>query len=133
MLSGADFSNGMGMLGKGMVHSIESLVVDSRAASYLNRMMQGFQCGEENLAVDIYKEVKPMGSFLSTKHTFEHFRTELWKSRVSYKKSYSSWVEDGRKNSMKSNVNEFIEAALESHQSPEIPGLFFEFDKVIGK
>lgn len=134
LMSGADFSSGMGMLGKVVVHSIEALVSDAEAASYLRRLVQGIGCSPEQLAVDIYRDVKPLGNFLTTKHTMEHFRKELWDPQVTCRKSFSSWVQGGKTLSMKSKIRKYIETRLDQHQSPDMPDTFYEaFDQMVGE
>lgn len=124
MMSGADFSSGMGMLGKAVVHSIASLVSDSAVASYFNRMMKGFQCGKAQTAVDLYEQVQPLGNFLTTQHTMQHFKTELWHSPVIFKKSYANWIDNDQKDSMESRVKKKIENLLKEHNAPELPEEF---------
>lgn len=133
LMSGADFSSGMGMLGKAVVHSIQALVSDAEIASYFRRMVRGIGCGPDQLAVDIYRDVKPLGNFLTTKHTMDHFKKELWDPSVTCRKSFSSWVQGGKKLSMESKIQKYIETRLDQHQSPEIPERFFEvFDQMTG-
>ena len=133
LMSGADFSSGMGLLGKGAVHSIEALVSDAETASYLRRMVLGVGCSPEQLAVNVYQDVKPLGNFLTTKHTMDHFRKELWDPKVTCRKSFSSWVQGGKNVSMKIKIHKYIETQLDRHQSPDIPDLFYQaFDRMVG-
>lgn len=132
IMAGADFSSGMGMFAKAVVHSISALVSDAAIASYFDRMMQGFKCEKEHTAVDIYDEVKPLGNFLTTQHTMQHFKTELWHSPVIFKKSYANWIENGKKDSMENRVKKRIEKLLKQHKSPEAPKRFLDcFDNKI--
>ena len=129
-LAGADFSNGMGYLGKNYVVSLESVVFDAEVASFINRMLVGIDCDDDHLAVDVYKEVKPLGNFLSTKHTLDFFRSEMWNPKFAYKGSYSSWTDTGRKESMASNVKAYLEKTLNEYKSLELPDEFLkEFEK----
>lgn len=133
LMSGADFSSGMGMLGKAVVHSIEALVSDAEAAAYLRRMVRGVGCSPEQLAVDVYREVKPLGNFLTTKHTMDHFRKELWDPRVTCRKSFSSWMLGGKTLSMRVKIHKYIETQLDQDRSPDLPDQFYQaFDRMVG-
>ena len=131
LLSGVDLSAGMGLLSKLMIHSIESLVIEAEAVAYVNRIMQGINCDDDHLAFGVYQKVKPAGEFLSTRHTFDFFKSELWYSKFSYRGSFYSWNADGRNTSMESNVRGFIEKTLQEYQSPGLPDDFVkEFKKI---
>jgi trimethylamine:corrinoid methyltransferase-like protein len=97
-------------------------------------MVRGIGCSSEQLAVDVYQDVKPLGNFLRTKHTKGHFRKELWDPKVTCRKSFSSWVQGGKTISMKSKIRKYIETQLDQHQSPDIPDRFHEsFGQVVGE
>lgn len=134
LLSGADFSSGMGGIGKVTLHSAEALVIDAEAVSYCNRILRGIDLDDEYLAVDAYSEVKPMGNFLASMHTLKFFRNELWSTSIAYKKSYSTWSSDEKEDSMKSQVKATIEKILEEYISPGLPDEFIqEFEKIKGE
>lgn len=131
LLSNSDFSSGMGMLGKATIHSCASLMADAEVVSYLDRIKKGFACHDDHLALDTYKEVKPMGNFLSTMHTVKYFRSELWNSKILYKESSSSWEENGGKDSMQIRIKESIENQLQNYKPPGLSGKFLdEFEKI---
>lgn len=130
-LSGADLSAGMGLLSKLMIHSIESLVIDAETVAYFNRILEGINCDDDHLAVEVYQKVKPAGEFLTTKHTLKLFKSELWNSKIVYRDSFSSWNASGRNISMESNVKEVIGKTLQEYESPGLPDEFIkEFEKI---
>ena len=131
LLSGVDLSAGMGLLSKLMIHSIESLVIETEAVAYVNRILEGINCDDDHLAVDVYQKVKPAGEFLTTEHTLDFFKSELWYSKFAYRDSFSSWNAGGKKFSMESKVKEFIEKTLQEYQPPGLPRDFIkEFEKI---
>jgi trimethylamine--corrinoid protein Co-methyltransferase len=123
-LSGADLSVGMGLLSKLMIFSLASLVVDAEAVACFNRIREGINCDDDHLAVETYKEVGPAGEFLTSNHTADFFKSELWYSKIAYRDSFSSWIAGGKATSMESNVKEYIEKTLQEYQPPGLPGDF---------
>jgi trimethylamine--corrinoid protein Co-methyltransferase len=114
-----------------MIHSIGSLVIEAETVAYVNRILEGIICDDDHLAVDVYQKVKPAGEFLTTKHTLDFFKSELWYSKFAYRGSFSSWNAAGRNISMESKVKEFIEKTLQEYQSPGLPDDFVkEFEKI---
>ena len=131
MLSGADLSIGMGLLSKLMIFSIESLVIDAEAVAYFNRILEGINCDDDHLAVEVYQKVKPAGEFLTTKHTLDFFKSEFWNSKIAYRDSFSSWNASGKNISMESKVKDFIEKTLQEYESPGLPDEFInEFEEI---
>ena len=58
--------------------------------------MGGFGISKETLALDLIDEAGPGGNFLQAKHTFEHFRREIWISDLLDRRRYDSWVSKGQ-------------------------------------
>jgi trimethylamine--corrinoid protein Co-methyltransferase len=94
-LAGADTFGHMGILGADQAASLEQLVVDDEMASYIKRILQGFGVGGESLAVDVVREVGIGGSFLSHRHTRDHFRHEMWFPMLSDRRRWDEWWNDG--------------------------------------
>lgn len=133
MLSRPGVGVGMGMLAKLMVFSLESLVIDAETVSYFNRILGGFGIDEERLAVEAYQQAGPGGEFMTSRHTFKHFREELWYSDLYNRSSFSAWSAKGRTDTMRGRVRERIETILNDHQSPGVSREFEkEFEKIIG-
>jgi trimethylamine--corrinoid protein Co-methyltransferase len=133
ILSGVDLSSGMGMLSKLMVFSLEALVVDAECIAYFNRIMQGINCDGTHLSADIYCQVKPMGEFLTQKHTFDYFKSEMWYSKLCNRKSFSTWHAESSENSLRNNVQKLIRRTLREYVSPSLPESFItEFENIRG-
>jgi trimethylamine--corrinoid protein Co-methyltransferase len=66
----------------------ESLVIDNEIASAVMRAYRGLEVNNDNLAVDVIREVGPGGIFLGRKHTLKHYKTEIWLPEISDKNTY---------------------------------------------
>ncbi len=80
VVGGFDIISGPGMMENELVQSLEKLVLDNEAAGMVKRVSQGYQMGEEQLAVDIIKKVAELDKheFLSQKHTRKNIRKEFY-------------------------------------------------------
>lgn len=63
--------------------SYEKFIVDLEVIGMVNRFAADVRIDKDTLAEDVIREVGPGGEFLSTGHTLEHCRTELWSPGVS--------------------------------------------------
>ena len=55
-----------------MTFSPQQLVIDNEIAGAVRRMLQGFKVTPETVALDVIKDVGPMGNFMYHKHTLDH-------------------------------------------------------------
>ena len=77
-LSGINMAQGMGLLAGMNAVSSEALVLASEVANYIKRIKSGINVNMSSEGIDLIKEVGPRGDFISTDHTLNHFRKELW-------------------------------------------------------
>jgi len=131
LLSGADLSTGMGLLSKLMVHSLEALVIDAECVGYFNRLLKGIDVGDDKEIIDAYQEVGPGGEFLTTEHTLNFFKEEMWYPKFIYRGPVSYGKDGVETISMHTKVREFIEKTLESYRSPGLQSEFIEeFERI---
>ena len=81
---------------------------------------------EEQLALDVIRQVGPGGHFLQQPHTMKHFKEQLWRTKIFTRQPYEKWVETGSKN-VEDRVREEIHRILETHVPSPLP------DKVIAE
>ena len=72
-------------------------VIDNEMLKFVARLLEGMRIDDETLAIDLIKEVGPVGQFLNKKHTKEWWRREHVLLNVSDRSSYAEWVENGAK------------------------------------
>ena len=69
---------GLGQLESEMTLSLAQLVIDDEMVGFVRRFRRGFEVSEEELALDVVREVGIAGSFLETDHTLRHHRRALY-------------------------------------------------------
>lgn len=91
VLAGATGVGTLGHVENALTFSYEQLVIDNEIASYIKRMLQGFEVTEETIALDVIKEIGIGGNFLTHDHTGENFRKEFWISELMERMPWESW------------------------------------------
>ena len=71
----------LGSLDQGLTYSLQALLMSNDLALLLIKMWQGIVVDDEQLALDIARDVGPRGNFLGQVHTAQHCRTQVWNSR----------------------------------------------------
>lgn len=91
----------IGVVGSGVGHSLELMIIQDEALSYLKRMLASFEVNDETLALDVIREVGIGGNFLAQPHTVRHMRRELWRpGGVFPRLDYQTWAGSGAKSTL---------------------------------
>lgn len=86
----------IGVVGNGVGHSLEKVIVQDEALDYMKRMIKSFDVNEETLAYDVIKKVGIGGNFSSEEHTVKHMRDEVWRSKGMFMNyDYEKWSKEG--------------------------------------
>lgn len=93
--NGVNFIWGAGNLESTLAMSPEAIVADDEIAGYFLRFQRGFSLGEDDLALDLIKEVGLSGDFLSTAHTLRHHRQVLTRPQLAVRCHRSKWESRG--------------------------------------
>lgn len=93
--SGVNFMWGAGNLESTLAMSPEAIVMDDEIAGYFLRFQRGIPVNDEELALDIIKEVGHRGDFLTTDHTLMHYRASLSKAKLAVRKRRAGWEDGG--------------------------------------
>jgi trimethylamine--corrinoid protein Co-methyltransferase len=75
-LAGANLIYGPGMLESGITFDFAQLVMDNEFVRMIKHAIRGFEIDDENIAVEVIKEIGPGGHFLSHRHTLRHMRSQ---------------------------------------------------------
>lgn len=95
LLGGADMLNMTGLLDGLMAFDFTKVVTDDEIALMLKRVMRGMEFSEENLTLDIIKEVGPGGMFLDQPHTLKNMRTAALLPSVADRAARLMWQRAG--------------------------------------
>jgi trimethylamine--corrinoid protein Co-methyltransferase len=118
-LVGANLIHDVGYIEAGVTYSAEMLVLCDEIISWIRSFKRGAPVNEETLALDLIDELGFKGDFLSTDHTFGHFR-EQWQPALFDRNAYPKWKELGSPD-LKGRVLQKIEAILSKHRCRELP------------
>ena len=113
-LSGCNLLHDVGYLEAGMTASCESIVLGNEVVEAVRRLLQKVDVDEENLAVEMIKQVGPGGMFLQEPHTRKHLR-DFWYSPLIDRRRYEQWVSKGRQ-TMSDRLKARTEEILSSHE-----------------
>jgi trimethylamine--corrinoid protein Co-methyltransferase len=115
-LSGGNLNHDVGYLEAGLTSSLEAVVAANEVIGIAKRIVGGIEVSRETLALDVIHDVGPGGEFLTSEHTFDHFK-EDWFPSLFDRGSYEAWESDGKK-SLSQRANEVVQRVLETH-TPE--------------
>jgi len=132
-LCGTNLIQGMGLLGSMNAASLEVMVISNEIIKYVQRIKNGIRVRETASDINVFKEVGPLGNFLSTQHTLDNFRKEMWIPFIFER----STIMDGEKESnghMKSNIKKVISEALAAHRPLNLPkNIDRQLDEIINR
>ena len=93
-LSGGNLVHDVGYIDNGLTASLQMLVSMDEVAGLVKRIMGGIEVSDETMAIDVIDAVGPAGHFLSTDHTYRHFK-ENWFPKLFDRTTYETWRANG--------------------------------------
>ncbi|MDZ4133784.1 MAG: trimethylamine methyltransferase family protein, partial [Dethiobacteria bacterium] len=91
---------------------------------------RGINLDSESMALDLIDEIGPGGAFLTTDHTFHHFR-DFWQPKYFNRRRRDDWVAGGSK-SMGEKLREKVVEIMDNHRPVESPaGLSKEINYIL--
>jgi len=120
LLLRANVISGPGMLEFESTFSFEKLTLDNEICGMLFRYLRGIDLDEAHLAIDVFREVVHVSSFLKHRHTLRMFRKELFFPRLLERLPRSLWQRRG-KLSLMDKVEEEILKRLRTHEYQVLP------------
>ncbi len=119
-LSGLTLTQTLGTLASGLYGAPEMVLICDEIAHMVKRVLGGIDISDETLAVDVIEEVGYGGHFLSTAHTVEFFRKELFFPNLFARQSIDDWVKKGAR-PMVDVAHDRVEAILGDAGPVELP------------
>jgi trimethylamine--corrinoid protein Co-methyltransferase len=98
-------------------------VIDDEVAQMLKRVKRGISFSDEDLAVDLIKEVGPGGSYIVAKHTINRMKTEAVMTKIADRDARTIWEKKGALDihaRAMNKVKEIMTKHPESLISPEV-------------
>ncbi len=94
-MSGTNMIHDVGYTEGGNCSNLAMLVMCDEIIGFTKRLIKGIRVDELTLALQEIREVGPMGEFVTAKHTYDNFKSELWFPKMSDRRSYPRWAADG--------------------------------------
>jgi trimethylamine--corrinoid protein Co-methyltransferase len=123
LMAGANFIHqAAGWLEGGLTIGFEKFVMDADHCGMMARMLGGLVIDEDTLAADAYREAGPGGTFLGTRHTYDHFKAANFLSDLADSTPYEQWIESGS-HDLQRRANTRWKAMLGAYEAPAMdPG-----------
>jgi trimethylamine--corrinoid protein Co-methyltransferase len=96
-LAGLNIVAGMGQADFINTVRPDLMLIDNEIVRAVRRFARGFAVNDETIATDLIMQVGPGGNFLAADHTRQHFRQELWSSKLWDRKPWGNWEAAGAK------------------------------------
>ena len=134
MDSGMDMFNIGGLIDALKTFDFAKAVIDDEVAQMMKRVKRGVTFSDEDLAVNLIKEIGPGGSFIVAKHTISRMKTEAVMTKLADRDARTAWVKKGAmdiqaramkkvKEIMTSNTTSLLSPELDEKLRAEFPGM----------
>lgn len=134
LLSGMDMFNIGGLIDALKTFDFAKAVIDDEMALMMKRMKRGISFNDEDLALDLIKEIGPGGSFITAKHTINRMKTEAVMTKIADRDARTIWEKKGAtdtqaramkkvKDVMAANTTPLIPPELDEKLQAAFPGL----------
>lgn len=130
-LAGGNLIHDLGYIGVGMISSLEHLLLCNEGAGAVKYLLRGVEINPVTLALDLIEKVGPGGQYITEKHTLDHFRGQMYHTRLLNRLNYDSWLAEGGL-SFGERANAAVKRILEQHRPPGLaPGAVREIEALI--
>ena len=119
VLSGQNLVHDIGYMEAGLTVAPEMILFSDEMISRMRRFAGGISLEPEALALELIDQIGPGGEYITSDHTFRHFR-DFWQPKFFSRRRRDDWFMDGAK-SMAERVREKVITIMASHQPEEIP------------
>jgi trimethylamine--corrinoid protein Co-methyltransferase len=134
IVGGMDMFNIGGLIDALKTFDFAKAVIDDEVAQMMKRVKRGISFNDEDLAVDLIKEIGPGGSYIVAKHTIGRMKTEAVMTKIADRDARTIWEKKGAmdiqtrsmnkvKEIMKSNTASLLSPDVEEKLRAAFPGL----------
>ncbi|MFO8033650.1 MAG: trimethylamine methyltransferase family protein [Candidatus Bipolaricaulota bacterium] len=103
-----------------MTAAYEQYVIDDEILGMVMRAIRGVEVSDETLALDAIAQVGPGGQFLTSRHTVNHMRSELFAPRLSDRELREKWEQQGAPDT-RQRARGIAREILDDHRPPGFP------------
>jgi trimethylamine--corrinoid protein Co-methyltransferase len=108
------------MLDMGMTFDFAQFVMDNEIFKMIRKVIGGIDVTDQNMAVEVIKEIGPGGEFVSHQHTFENFKKEQSHSKLFDRSMRETWFVEGSTD-LTARAYEEANRILEQHCPAPLP------------
>lgn len=134
LVSGMDMFNIGGLIDALKTFDFAKAVIDDEIAQMMKRAKRGITFSDDELAVNLIKEIGPGGSYIVAKHTISRMKTEAVMTKIADRDPRTIWENKGAtdiqtramkrvKEIMASNTTPLISPELDEKLRAEFPGM----------
>lgn len=95
LLGGMDMFNIGGLIDALKTFDFAKAVIDDEMAQMMKRVKRGISFSDDDLGVDLIKEIGPGGSFITVKHTISRMKTEAVMTKMADRDARTIWEKRG--------------------------------------
>jgi trimethylamine--corrinoid protein Co-methyltransferase len=118
-LMGGNLIHDLGYLESGLTFSFAQLAICNEIVDWIKAFTQKVEVSKETLALDVVREVREGGQYLSHDHTRRHFR-EIWYPKLFERGGYNDWQTRGGQD-LAERASRQVKQILETHQPEPLP------------
>jgi len=116
-LIGGNMIHDVGYIEQGLTSSMELMVASDEIIDMVKRILRGISVHDETMAVDVMDTVGPGGHYLEHDHTYNRFKTEIWRPKLLDRQNWENWTASGGKR-YGERVHERVIELLETETEP---------------
>jgi trimethylamine--corrinoid protein Co-methyltransferase len=116
-LIGGNMIHDVGYLEQGLTSSFEMMVASDEIIDRVKRILRGLPVDDASRALDVMDDVGPGGHYLEHDHTYNRFRTEVWRPTLTDRLNWENWEAAGSK-TYRERVHEKVIEILETETEP---------------
>jgi len=123
LLSGMDMFNIGGLIDALTTFDFAKAVIDDEVAQMMKRVKRGISFTDDDLAIDLIKQIGPGGSYIKPKHTSARMKTEIVLTKIADRDARSIWEKKGALDTQTHAMNKAREIMLNNTApliSPEV-------------
>jgi trimethylamine--corrinoid protein Co-methyltransferase len=124
-LVGGNMIHDVGYLDSGLTSCLDLMVASDEIIDMVKRILRGIPVTPETMALDVIEEIGPGGHYMEHDHTYDRFRTEIWRPKLIDRQNWENWNLDGAK-SYGERVHERVLAILEAETEPLLDASMFK-------
>ena len=116
-LVGGNMIHDVGYLEQGLTSSPDMMVASNEIISMVKRILKGIPVTDETKALDVIDNVGPGGHYLDHDHTYNRFKTEIWRPDLIDRQVWENWESAGSK-TFRDRVHDRVVEILEAEEEP---------------